>query len=86
MHPEHPVETSAKLVITLGQVGYNSVTINECLLLLTFSQWSFGVTCWEVFSGGRIPYPAVDVMSILQLHEKGTRLEKPANAACTPEE
>ena len=49
-------------------------------------QWSFGITCWEVFSGGRIPYSAVNAISILALHEKGTRLEKPANAACTPEE
>ena len=48
-------------------------------------QWSFGITCWEVFSAGRLPYPAVDVMTILKLHEKGTRLEKPANAACSPE-
>ena len=48
-------------------------------------QWSFGITCWEVFSAGRIPYPAVDAMSILKVLEDGTRLEKPANAACAPE-
>ena len=48
-------------------------------------QWSFGITCWEVFSAGRIPYPAVDAMSMLTLLESGTRLENPANVACAPE-
>ena len=48
-------------------------------------QWSFGVTCWEVFSAGRIPYSGVDAMSMLKILESGTRLEKPDNAACAPE-
>ena len=48
-------------------------------------QWSFGVTCWEVFSAGRIPYPAVDAMSMLKVLESEKRLEKPNNAACAPE-
>ena len=38
-----------------------------------------------MFSAGRIPYPAVDVMSMLKVLENGTRLEKPNNAACAPE-
>ena len=46
-------------------------------------QWSFGVTCWEIFSGGKTPYPGVDPLSLVQLLENGRRLEKPLNAACS---
>ena len=46
-------------------------------------QWSFGVTCWEIFSGGKTPYPGVDPLSLIQLLENGQRLDKPLNAACT---
>ena len=34
---------------------------------------------------GRIPYPGVDAMDMLKILERGTRLEKPSNAACAPE-
>jgi len=47
--------------------------------------WAFGVTCWEVFMAGKIPYPAVDPTSLLNMLESGQRLEKPANAACAAE-
>ena len=46
-------------------------------------QWAFGVTCWEIFTGGKIPYPAVDPMSLMKLLENGQRLEKPSNSACS---
>ena len=48
-------------------------------------QWSFGITCWEIFSGGKSPYPGVDPLSVVELLDSGQRLSKPANAAC-PEE
>lgn len=48
-------------------------------------QWSFGVTCWEVFSGGKTPYPGVDPMTLSKMLEGGKRLSKPLNSAC-PEE
>ena len=46
-------------------------------------QWAFGVTCWEIFTGGKIPYPAVDPTSLMKLLENGQRLEKPSNVACS---
>ena len=46
-------------------------------------QWSFGVTCWEVFSLGRSPYPGVDPFTLVKYLEEGKRLDKPNNAACT---
>ena len=58
---------------------YNNDIINN------FTKWSFGITCWEVFSAGRIPYSGVDAMNMLKILEKGTRLEMPDNIACAPE-
>ena len=46
-------------------------------------QWSYGVTCWELFTGGKIPYPGVDPVSLPRLLESGHRLDKPNNAACS---
>ena len=48
-------------------------------------QWSFGVTCWEVFSLGKTPYPGVDPFTLIKSLEKGQRLEKPFNTACSSE-
>lgn len=44
--------------------------------------WSYGVTCWEIFSGGAIPYPGVHPHSVLNFIEDGGRLSRPKNAAC----
>jgi len=52
---------------------------------LPLLQWSFGVTCWEVFSAGKIPYGGVDPLTMIQLLESGRRLDKPSNAACSEE-
>ncbi len=40
---------------------------------------------WEVFSGGRVPYPAVDPLSLIQLLGEGRRLERPTTSACAAE-
>ena len=61
-------------VSTVTQVWHSSL-----------SQWAFGVTCWEVFMAGKIPYPAVDPMSLLKMLEGGQSLEKPPDAACSAE-
>ena len=48
-------------------------------------QWSYGVTMWEIFSGGKAPYPGTDPSSLLQKLEEEDRMPKPNNAACTEE-
>ena len=53
--------------------------------ILALLQWSFGVTCWEVFSGGHIPYPAISPFNMVTLLESGYRLDKPKNAAVSNE-
>jgi serine/threonine protein kinase len=47
--------------------------------------WSFGVTVWEIFICGRVPYSGVPAMSLLKLLREGQRLERPDNAACVDE-
>jgi len=48
-------------------------------------QWSFGVTCWEVFTGGHIPYSGISPVALLQLLRNAERLNKPMNPACSDE-
>ena len=55
------------------------------LFLESLLQWSYGVTVWEIFSGGKVPYPGVDPLTLIQLLEAGHRMNKPTNAACTDE-
>ena len=59
----------------------NKYTLNSAFCL----QWSYGVTCWELFTGGGVPYLGVDPVSLPTLLETGHRLDKPNNAACSEE-
>ncbi|XP_053556705.1 megakaryocyte-associated tyrosine-protein kinase [Bombina bombina] len=44
--------------------------------------WSFGVLLWEMYSYGRPPYPKMSVMEVLEVVQKGYRMESPEN--CPP--
>ena len=39
--------------------------------------------CWEIFSGGKVPYPSVDMSDLSKFLNDGHRLEKPNNDACS---
>ena len=40
---------------------------------------------WEIFSGGKSPYPGTNPTTLVQMLENGERLPKPYNAACSDE-
>ena len=46
-------------------------------------QWSYGVTCWEIFRLGHTPYPGIAPFALVKFLQGGERLEKPTNTACT---
>ena len=43
------------------------------------------MTMWEIFSGGKAPYPGTDPTTLIQKLEEGDRMPKPINAACSEE-
>ena len=50
--------------------------------LIIFMQWAYGVTCWEIFSGGTVPYSEVLLRELPKMLVDGYRLDKPLNSAC----
>eukprot|EP00794_Sanderia_malayensis_P007312 gene7313-8130_t len=40
--------------------------------------WAYGILCWEVFSGGKTPYPAMENIIVADEIMKGYRMDKPA--------
>ena len=40
---------------------------------------------WEIFSGGKAPYPGTSPHALMQSLEKGERLPPPYNNACSEE-
>ena len=61
--------------ITLTSVMYEVSHITNWTY---YAQWSFGVTCWEVFSFGRSPYPGIENQDILRRILNNQRLERPS--------
>ncbi|XP_019849967.1 PREDICTED: disintegrin and metalloproteinase domain-containing protein 28-like [Amphimedon queenslandica] len=47
--------------------------------------WSYGVLCWEVFSLGKVPYPGLNPIGVVELLDTGGRLLCPHNGACSQE-
>jgi serine/threonine protein kinase len=45
--------------------------------------WAFGITMWEIFSYGAIPYPSMSNQQTVEEVEKGYRM--PAPNECPPE-
>ena len=64
-------------MLSLAMFDKYSVLFFIDYILLSLIQWSYGVTCWEIFSLGRIPYPGVDNVKIISLLRNGIRLEQP---------
>jgi hypothetical protein len=38
---------------------------------------------WEIFSGGKAPYPETYPLTLVKMLEEGHRMPKPYNAACS---
>ena len=75
---ENRVYTEATDVVSHLRIGFSFSVVS------TFSiQWSYGVTMWEIFTCGRVPYAEIHAMGGLLCELKGGyRLEKPENKAC----
>ena len=55
------------------------------IIITMYFQWAYGVTCWEVYTGGRVPYAGLFPREVSRQLLEGYRLKKPTNAACTDE-
>ena len=58
---------------------------DSLIAFFDITQWAFGVTAWEIFTCGRIPYAGIPAMNLLKALQRGERLEKPDNEICQDE-
>lgn len=49
--------------------------------IICTTQWSFGITVWEVFSGGKMPYGGFSPFTVKTMLADGYKLEAPLNLA-----
>lgn len=57
-------------------------SINDYIFSEKSDVWAYGITSWEIFTGGKIPYSELAIREIPKLLAEGCRLEKPQNDAC----
>jgi len=62
-----PVRWIAPESITVGIFTEKSDVVSALLMVIFQSslQCSYGVTCWEVFTGGQIPYSGISPVALL---------------------
>ena len=80
--------TDVVSIIVLTMIGTLTAFIGiilEVVATFIIMQWAFGVTCWEVFTCGRVPYSGISVLSLMAALRNGERLEPPNNAVCSLE-
>nr|CAD7588125.1 unnamed protein product [Timema genevievae] len=59
-------------------VGYAPESFNFGTFSHASDVWSFGVTLWEMFSFGQQPYGELRGAEVIQIVDKGNRLEQPS--------
>ena len=49
-------------------MGHPYIMSTDVMMPHAVLQWSFGVVMWEVFSGGKAPYPGTDPNATTSIH------------------
>ena len=73
------------VVCVLVQYAHQNSAVNTLLIICLTLQWAYGVTCWEIFTAGKVPYATVHLNDLPNRLQNGYRLEKPNNDACDSE-
>ena len=76
-----PIRWSAPETFGLKSFSKKSDVYDECLVLYkkcsSKSRWSFGVTIWEIFSFGEVPYKEIGTKELQKFLNEGNRLKMP---------